>query len=224
MVDRMPENIYTTKLLNRSWLSDKAVEIELSRPSHFHFVPGQRIRFIHESKERDYSLISTPQDATLLICVRYIMNGFFSPILCSAEIGTPFRFEGAHGYFSFRPSSRPAVFIATGTGVAPFVSMACSGVSGFTLLHGVHLLEDLYYASIFRAKAKQFVPCLTGTPSKSSELPSAFYGRVTDYLETRLPVEFYDFYLCGRSDMIRDVTLLVDDKFHGSYVYSEIFY
>jgi len=220
----MPESIYTTKLLNRSWLSEKAVEIELSRPSPFNFLPGQRIRFIYESKERDYSLISTPEDATLLICVRCIKSGFFSPILCSTEIGTPFHFEGPQGYFSFRPSSRPLILVATGTGIAPFVSMACSGTRGFTLLHGAHLPEDLYYASIFRAKAKQYVPCLTGTPSKSSELPDAFYGRVTDYLETRLPFEAYDFYLCGRSDMIRDVTLLVDDKFHGSYVYSEIFY
>jgi ferredoxin-NADP reductase len=224
MANRMPESIYRTKLLNRSWLSKKAAEIEFSRPSGFTFLPGQRIRFIHESKERDYSLISTPQDAALLICVRHIKNGFFSPILCSAEIGTPFRFEGPQGYFSFRPSSRPVVFVATGTGVAPFVSMAGSGVSGFTLLHGVHLPEDLYYSSIFRTKAKQYVPCLTGTSNRLSVLPEAFYGRVTDYLETRLSVDVYDFYLCGRSDMIRDATLLVDDKFHGSYIYSEIFY
>jgi len=33
-----------------------------------------------------------------------------------------------------------------------------------------------------------------------------------------------DFYLCGRQDMIRDVTLLIDEEFQGSLVYSEVFY
>ena len=224
MVNRMPQKTYTTELLKRSWLSKKAFEIELSRPSDFTFIPGQRIRFIYESNERDYSLISTPEDATLLLCVRNIKCGIFSPILSSAKIGTRFHFVGPHGYFSFRPSSRPPIFVATGTGIAPFVSMACSEISGFTLIHGVHLPEDLYYASIFRSKTKQYIPCLTGPPCKPSWLKDFFSGRVTDYLEIRLPFNAYDFYLCGRSDMIRDVTLLVDDKFHGSYIYSEIFF
>jgi len=52
----------------------------------------------------------------------------------------------------------------------------------------------------------------------------SFAGRVTDYLETELPPLPYDFYLCGRSDMIRDATLLVDERFSDSYVYTEIFY
>jgi hypothetical protein len=47
---------------------------------------------------------------------------------------------------------------------------------------------------------------------------------VTDYIRNRLPPRTYDFYLCGRQDMIRDVTLLVDERFDGSLVYSEIFY
>jgi NAD(P)H-flavin reductase len=50
------------------------------------------------------------------------------------------------------------------------------------------------------------------------------HGRVSDYLEAHLPDGAYDFYLCGRQDMIRDVTLLVDEKFPGSLVYAETFY
>lgn len=39
-----------------------------------------------------------------------------------------------------------------------------------------------------------------------------------------LSVKAYDFYLCGCREMIRDVTLLVDERFPGSYIYTELFY
>ena len=44
------------------------------------------------------------------------------------------------------------------------------------------------------------------------------------YLKDKLPVEACDFYLCGRREMIRDATLLVDERFPGSYIYTELFY
>ena len=65
------------------------------------------------------------------------------------------------------------------------------------------------------------MPCLSVTDDFSDKY---FQGRVTDYLQTHLAPGLYDFYLCGRREMIRDVTLLVDEKFSGSYIYSEIFY
>jgi hypothetical protein len=34
----------------------------------------------------------------------------------------------------------------------------------------------------------------------------------------------YDFSLCGREEMIRDVILLVDQRFPDSLVYTESFY
>jgi len=43
-------------------------------------------------------------------------------------------------------------------------------------------------------------------------------------LQKHLPTAVYDFYLCGRGEMIREVTWLVDEKFPGSLLYSELFY
>ena len=219
-----PPKVHMTALLKRSRLSEKAVEIELTRPAGFSFVPGQRIRFIQKSNERDYSLISTPEDPTLLLCVREVAGGAFSPYLASARVETRFHFSGPHGYFTFRSTSRTPVFIATGTGIAPFVSMGRSGEKGFILLHGVRSPQDLYYASFFRKIAKAYIPCISAFPMGSHSPAGNFAGRVTDYLETELPPLPYDFYLCGRGDMIRDATLLVDERFSDSYVYTEIFY
>ena len=145
-----PSAIQSVELLQRRWLSKNAFEIELTRPPAFKFKAGQTICFIHESMERYYSLLSTPEDPTLVLCVYFVPRGSFSPILADAEIGTPFSITGPHGYFTFNRSERAPVFVATGTGIAPFVSMGRSGIADFILLHEVEWAEDLYYQDLFR--------------------------------------------------------------------------
>lgn len=216
--------IYTTKLLARRWLTEKVFEIELTRPSSFQFAPGQCIRFCQETVQRDYSLLTIPSDSTLKLCLFNVEKGQFSPVLAAAAIGTKFSFTGPHGYFTYRPSERPVVFVATGTGIAPFLSLSRSGVTEFTLLHGVRTASDLHYQDIFRRSAHLYVPCLSASPDPVGTIKNGFDGRVTQYLEEHFPPSTYDFYLCGRQEMIRDVTLLVDEKFSGSLLYTETFF
>lgn len=212
---------FSTRVIARRYLSSKAFELTLVKPSAFTFDPGQRVRLKHDQTERDYSIASAPAEDTLRLCIRKVERGLLSPQLAAAAAGTAMTFSGPHGYFTFKASPRPAVFVATGTGIAPFGSMAASGVSGFTLLHGVERADDLYYRDLVQARAATYVACLSG----SSPVPAAHHaGRVTGYLRHHLPRRAYDFYLCGRQDMIRDVTLLVDEGFQGSLVYSEAFY
>ena len=99
--------------------------------------------------------------------------------------------------------------------------MIRSGAAGVTLLQGAKSSTELYYQSLFQHAVERYVPCLSETGDYSDDY---FCGRVTDYLQTRLSPGIYDFYLCGRREMIRDVTFLVDELFTGSYIYSEIFY
>jgi NAD(P)H-flavin reductase len=88
----------------------------------------------------------------------------------------------------------------------------------------VRTTEELYYRSDFGAAASLYVPCLSH-PLPGSVLPPGVYrGWVSGYLREHLPTGAYDFYLCGRREMIRDVTLLVDERFPDSLVYAEIFY
>ncbi len=215
---------FRAELLSRRWLSDATFEIELARPPSFEFHPGQSILVIHQQLERDYSLISDPTGPTLALCIRNVQDGSLTPLLATAKIGSRISFTGPHGYFTFRPSQQPPLFIATGTGVAPFVSMVRSGVKGFTLLHGVRGPSELYYESLFRTAAKSYVPCLSGFSHESQDPDDTFHGKVTEYLEKNLPTGMYDFYLSGRIEMVRDVTHLVDEHFPGSLIYTEIFY
>ncbi|MGE5255170.1 MAG: ferredoxin--NADP reductase [Hyphomicrobiales bacterium] len=213
--------LFTTQIVSRRPLSPKAFELILSKPPKFDFTAGQRICLKHGDSERDYSIVSSPDEPEIRLCIRNVPGGLLSPQLAQAPAGLTLTFTGPHGYFTFKASSRPAVFVATGTGIAPFCAMAGSGVRGFTLLHGVAAPEDLYYHTFLQPRAAAYRACLSESEPRTAE---HFAGQVTDYIATHLPRRACDFYLCGRQDMIRDVTFLVDEGFPGSFVYSETFY
>ncbi len=219
-----PEATQAVELLQRRWLSKSVFEIELSRPPSWMYEPGQTIRFVHESLERYYSLLSSPEDSNLAICVYNVPHGAFSPVLADAEIGTHFTVTGPHGYFTFNRSGRTPVFVASGTGIAPFVSMGRAGITGFILLHEVELAEELYYQEFFRKTASRYIPCLLAPPA-ADPLPSGtLRGKAASYIKKNLMPASYDFYLCGEREMTREVTLLADEQFPGSYVYKEVYF
>jgi len=214
--------IHTSVVAGRRDLSPSAFELRLARPAGFTFRPGQHLRLFLEERERDYTLTSGPEDPDLAILVRRVAGGRVSSRLAAAETGVPLRFSGPHGRFLFSPSPRKPVFVATGTGIAPFVAMVRSGVRGGTVLHGVRHSEDLYYQDVLGAGAGGFVACVSG--EGGLEGPGLFPGRVTGFLKNRFSGGPYDFYLCGRQEMVRDVTRLVDERFSGSLVFTEVFF
>jgi ferredoxin-NADP reductase len=210
---------YTAELTERRWLTDRAFEVSLTRPENFHFAAGQNLCFFHEGDQRYYALTSTTADPQIQLCIQMISGGVFTPYIADAQIGTGFTFSGPYGYFTFRTSRRRPVFIATDIGIAPFLSFARAGVCDFTLIHLVFRREDLLYENFFRSAASSYVPCIAENPD--APLPT---GAVIDHLEKHLPVEAHDFYLCGRQDVIRDVTLFIDERYEGSLVFTEIFH
>ena len=99
--------------------------------------------------------------------------------------------------------------------------MVRSGITDIALLHGVSLEADLYYADLLRSAVKSYVPCLSKPDGSTKDY---FSGKVTDYLQNMVGPGEYDFYLCGSREMIHDVTLLIDERFEGSLIYTEIYY
>jgi ferredoxin-NADP reductase len=212
---------YPTRLVDRRELAPGTVEIDLSRPDHFSFIPGQRIKLCRGDLQRDYTLTNAPDAPVLTLCVRLVEKGAFSMLLAAAEPGTSFTFFGPGGYFIFHPSENPAVWVATGTGIAPFASMCRSGSCGATILHGVRTSRECYYADLLREKAERYVACLSAPEAEGGDF---FSGRVTRYIRRRLPPGVYDFYLCGRREMTADAIGIIDERFEGSRIYTEIFY
>jgi len=212
---------FSTPLLARQWLTDNTIELRLERPAEFDFNPGQYIRLSHADLERDYSLASGPHDPELRLIVRVFPQGRVSTILSTITDGTPLSFVGPMGYFIFQASDRTPVFVATGTGVAPFVAMSRAGIKDYICLHGAKDHRGLLYRQDLEKNASRYVPCLTEFASPDN---SVYAGRVTAYLERLDNGRAYDFYLCGHQDMIHDAFGIIDDRFADSHVHSEVFY
>jgi ferredoxin-NADP reductase len=217
---------YSVRLIGKHQLSRDTVELRFQRPAGCEVTAGQKIRFFYNRITRDYTLVSGPDQEELAICVRRVNHGRFSPYLTEAAVGTVFQISAPFGYFTYQPTSRPSVLIATGTGIAPFVAFVRSGVSGFHLLQGARFREDLYYRSELEAAAGSYVACLSGETDQSPAEPGDgfFPGHVTTYLEDHLAAGNYDFYLCGRGDMLEKATHIIDRRFPEPIVFTEQFY
>lgn len=220
-VNDMPE--YTASLVNRHWPAPGILELRLTRPADVSFFPGQFLRFVMDGYERDYTLISAPEAETIDFCIAMVEGGRFSGDIQKAKIGARLLLSGPHGRFVFQGPLNPAVFVATGTGVAPFVAFCRSGVGAALLLHGVGTPERLIYRDVLQSALHGYVPCISRPSESRSRTEHHFSGRVTDYLERRLKPGTYDFYVCGQRAMIRDVTAIIDDRFSESRLFIETY-
>ncbi|MDE1804307.1 MAG: FAD-dependent oxidoreductase [Candidatus Micrarchaeota archaeon] len=72
---------------------------------------------------RAFSLASKPDDAELEFAISMI-HGRFTSHLDTANVGDVYYFSGPYGQFKYNPTeNKKVLFVAGGTGVAPFLSM-----------------------------------------------------------------------------------------------------
>lgn len=221
MADLDPNGGFRTRLVARRRIAPVIVELRFAKPAGFRFIPGQFVRFHMDGYVRDYTLTVSPEAETLDVCIALVDGGRFSKRIGAAAIGDGFQLSGPHGHFVFQDGRHPAVFVATGTGIAPFVAYCRSGVRDALLLHGVRHPADLVYRELLQSHLRSYIPCITRPVDLPAGIRGAFAGRVTGYLETLLPSGIYDFYLCGRGAMIRDATALIDRRFGDSRLFIE---
>jgi CDP-4-dehydro-6-deoxyglucose reductase len=93
----------------------------------FEYVPGQYARISYGDEEpRVYSIASSPNRDNIELCIRRVPGGRLTPHLCAeASAGDDLFVRGPYGdeLLLREPSERDVVFVATGTGVAPFRGM-----------------------------------------------------------------------------------------------------
>ncbi len=126
-----PFQTFATRLVRSISLSTQTKHLEFEVPSvtRFGFVAGQWLSFRTSKPDgeeitRAYSIASPPgDDNRLALCLNRVQDGFMSNFLCDMEEGEEISCQGPFGDFILRPPLRDTIFIATGTGVAPFRSM-----------------------------------------------------------------------------------------------------
>lgn len=122
---------YSARLVGATPLTDltKHLEFEMLDIPRFGFVPGQWLSFKTNKPDgeeiiRAYSIASPPEDSNkFALCLNRVQDGFMSNFLCDMKEGEEISCQGPFGDFILRPPMRDTIFIATGTGIAPFRSM-----------------------------------------------------------------------------------------------------
>jgi 3-phenylpropionate/trans-cinnamate dioxygenase ferredoxin reductase subunit len=100
------------------------LQVDIDRDVHFE--PGQYVRMRPQGAQdwRSYSMACVSGTRRLVFYIRVVDGGRFSTWLVSqAQVGARLELTEPHGSFFLRDEDRPRLFIAGGTGLAPFLSM-----------------------------------------------------------------------------------------------------
>lgn len=197
------------KVLDLRQLTENTFILSLPK-SRFKFVAGQHISLSIKGdyQSREYSIYSAEESDNLEVLVKEVEGGYFSPKLKHLKIGDMVEVHGPFGKFGLDEKKRDThnhVFIASGTGIAPFHSIVKSNsVLNYSVILGVRYANEAYEIEDY--DRKKFTLCT------SRDEKGDFYGRLTEYLKQ---VEFEKntcFYLCGNSDMIFDAMEILKTK------------
>jgi ferredoxin-NADP reductase len=172
--------------------------------------------------QRPYSIASDPGVAGTdgyEMYVRLVEGGLFTPLLWRLPIGHRMRMIGPKGKFTLEPDDdRTHVFISSGTGNAPFVSMMKAMLREgrprkAVFLNGVSYAGDLGYRSLLEGWETsgtyplQYVPTVSRPNAPENAGWSGRWGRVEAIVapvcdELGLTPDNSIAYICGNPDMI----------------------
>ena len=157
--------------------------------------------------------------------IRRVEVGGFTPLLWERSLGDPINIKGPKGKFLLQDDGRRAVFVASGTGLAPFTSMIDTlrdrgQERDIVLLHGVSHPHDLaWHDELTALQASGFPLRYVPTISRPDENPTwtGSTGRVETIVEGQLDEhgltpDNATLYLCGNPDMITRVDEIATER------------
>ncbi len=119
-------------LVGRDTIADGTMAFRFARPSGFDFKAGQHVtlKLINSAEtdaagtSRTFTLASAPHETELTIATR-MRDSAFKRMLKGLPIGGKISLSSARGDMTLHANpARPAVFLAGGIGITPFLSMA----------------------------------------------------------------------------------------------------
>ena len=141
--------------------------------------------------------------------------------LSDLEAGDRIWITAAGGEFT--GDTKPAVWIASGTGIAPFYSMLRSGLGEHKiLLHGNRYLEQFhFYDEFLEALGDNYIRCCTRETGDG-----VYPGRVTAYLRDQQELDpALKYYLCGSAEMVVETRdILISKGVPFGHIISEIYF
>ncbi|MBU0974115.1 hypothetical protein KKD03_00230 [Patescibacteria group bacterium] len=230
---------FTAKLAEKEVFNEKFSKyiFELEQPHRMEFEAGQYVSItVDEAGDRrSYSVCSNPDTHhSFELLVDHSPDGKGTTFFKNLKFGNEVDAMGPLGKFVLVPDKGEdeLVFVATGSGIAPFMSMILNLLQDvnekrpITLYWGLRYVENMFWENEFQDlvdeyKNFKFHPVL----SKALEEWPLCKGRVTDCLAIHdVPVKGC-YYLCGSTKMIEDVSeLLLGRGVKAENVHFEKFY
>lgn len=188
---------------------------------------------------RAYSIASCGLEPDLLeFYISVVSNGSLTPRLCQVQPGDRLMVgDKIRGFFTLDTvpkEHKTVVLAATGTGLAPYVSMMRNHALHpypfrFVILHGAPKSWELGYLEELRLHAR-FLPRVHYIPSITRVKEDPWWtgesGRITQYFQSSLPkdrleVDFdpaqTSVFLCGNPAMIHDVSQVLEPLGYTAY-------
>lgn len=189
----------------------------------FDFKPGQvvSIRINNQMAGRLYSICSSSKNSEAQILYKVRPEGLLTPNLATLKEGDTVQVSEPFG--DFINQNTPSVFIATGTGIAPFMSMMLSGCKlPEKIIYGTSDSKFVNFDSQITELigSDNFVKCISRHNNSDS-----YFGRVTDYVDSTTDLKNIMYYLCGNPNMVVDVRdLLIKKGVSFNNIMSEIYF
>ena len=250
----MSDNTQTVTVLSKTTWTPNLFSFTVSRPDSFKFTAGQFVRLgvnpshlnyykqqgeagndvaneaLNEDIFRAYSIVSSPFDEVLEFFSIVIPNGAFTSQLQHLEVGDelllntmPFGFLTLARYQ--KPLPKDLWLLATGTGLAPFLSMlqdlkTWEDYEHIILAYSARSIEELAYVDKIKSLQEDF-GSLVDNPAKLIFIPVVTREPIEGALTERLPkllldgtlqeragialdVDSTHVMLCGNPDMVED--------------------
>jgi len=200
--------------------ADAAVEISFELDHAPAFLPGQYVNIGVPGSEqtRSYSFSSRPGEQHASFLIKQVQGGLMSSWLSRAQAGERVSMTGPLGSFYLRAVTRPLLFLAGGTGLAPFLSMLHvlaqrNEAHPITLIYGVTRDQDLVMLEALEAFAARLPNFSVVTCVADPQTGHPQQGYVTQHMAANVLNDGdVDVYLCGPPPMVDAVRQYFKDQ------------
>ncbi|MGE4475328.1 MAG: ferredoxin--NADP reductase [Stutzerimonas sp.] len=234
------EKFTRQRLLEVQTLTSNLFTLRTTRDPGFRFTAGQFARLGVRKPSgcivwRAYSMVSAPHDEFLDFFSIVVPDGEFTSELSRLSVGDELLVEKqAFGFLTLDrfPDGRDLWLLATGTGIAPFLSIlqdfeAWQRFERIVLVYSVRQQRELAYQQLIADLPQReyleglgdklaYVPVVT-----REQVPGALHGRITQLIETgeleraaglALSPEHSRIMLCGNPQMIEDTRAVLKTR------------
>jgi len=202
---------FAASVSNVTAFNDAVYELALDIPAEAPvFLPGQYVNIDvpGSGQHRSYSFSSAPGSKRMTFMIKHVPGGLMSGWLGAAQAGHSLQMTGPLGSFYLRSVTRPLLFLAGGTGLAPFLSMlevlAQEGTQQpVHLIYGVTRDQDLVMVDRLVDYTRRIPGFTFGTCVADPQTRHPQQGYVTQHMPAEaLHGGNVDVYLCGPPPMV----------------------